>query len=81
MYFDNTVKQMIITCIKIYKVFIIKNANSLSFIKLTKIELDHNVSFISIISCLAKINLNLKGHCLIFLSAIYQLFIEYFNIK
>jgi len=23
----------------------------------------------------------LKGHCLIFLSAIYQLFIEYFNIK
>jgi len=24
---------------------------------------------------------NLKGHCLIFLSAIYQLFIEYFNIK
>jgi len=24
---------------------------------------------------------DLKGHCLIFLSAIYQLFIEYFNIK
>jgi len=24
---------------------------------------------------------HLKGHCLIFLSAIYQLFIEYFNIK
>ena len=24
--------------------------------------------------------INLKGHCLIFLSAIYQLFIEYFNI-
>jgi len=23
----------------------------------------------------------LKGHCLIFLSAIFQLFIEYFNIK
>jgi len=25
--------------------------------------------------------IHLKGHCLIFLSAIYQLFIEYFNIK
>jgi len=26
-------------------------------------------------------HVHLKGHCLIFLSAIYQLFIEYFNIK
>ena len=27
------------------------------------------------------LNIYLKGHCLIFLSAIYQLFVEYFNIK
>jgi len=53
------IKQMIIKCIKIYKVFIIINANGVSFIKLTK-KLAHSVSFISIISCLAKINLNLK---------------------
>jgi len=30
---------------------------------------------------LCALNVNLKGHCLIFLSAIYQLFIKYFNIK
>jgi len=36
---------------KIFKVFIKINANGLSGIKLTKIEIDHNVSFILIISC------------------------------
>jgi len=34
-----------------------------------------------IVSIPIKTSCYLKGHCLIFLSAVYQLFIEYFNIK
>ena len=50
---------MIINCFKINKVLIIIHANGLCFIK-QKLELDHSVSFISIISCLAKKKPKLK---------------------